>query len=209
MAGIAGRRALVKITGTPVVFTNEAAADSGDHQTYQITNTAKRVWDRATALVVKVGGSVTGESYTFNRLNGKVTFATVNAGRAAVTLTGAYLPLASAVGAYNFSYTLTKQAIEDTDFDAAVLGYKTYQPGMLDVEGTIGRRLTIDTAFRDALLADVPVVIQFFSDRSNAAADLTVWAYLDKDSVTAAMDGLQEGSITFKGTGDDQGVAIA
>src|SRR4051812_21765948 len=99
MPGIAGRKALVKVTGAPVAFAGEATTDSGDHQTYQITNAAKRVWDRATTLVVKVAAVVTVESYTFNRLTGKVTFATVNAGRGAVTLDGAYLPLSVAIGA--------------------------------------------------------------------------------------------------------------
>jgi hypothetical protein len=208
MPGIAGRRALVKIVGAPVVFTNEATTDAGDHQNYQITAAVKRVWDQATALVVKVGGSVTAEVYTFNRLTGTVRFATINAGRAAVTLSGAYLPLTSAIGATNFSYSLSKQAIDDTDFDAAYIGFKTCQHGALDVEGSIGRRFTIDTTFRDALLAGAPVVIQFFSDR-NAAPDLTVWALLSKDAITAAQDGIQSGSIDFKGAPDDQGVAVA
>ena len=56
--GIAGRRALVKVTGVPVVFTDEATTDSGDHQTYQLTAALKRVWDRATTLVVNVDGGV-------------------------------------------------------------------------------------------------------------------------------------------------------
>jgi hypothetical protein len=210
MPGIAGRKALVKVTGAPVVFAGEATTDSGDHQTYQITNAAKRVWDRNTLLVVKVAGVPTVESYTFNRLTGKVTFATVNAGRAAVTLDGAYLPLSVAIGSKNYSYSLMKQALVDTDFDGANSngGFNTYQTGLFDVEGSIGRRITADTSMRDALLAGDPVVIQLFADRA-AAADLTVWALLDKNALVAALDGMQEGTIEFKGTADDQGVAVA
>jgi hypothetical protein len=210
MPGIAGRKALVKVTGAPVAFAGEAAADSGDHQTYQINNAAKRVWDRATTLVVKVAGVLTVELYTFNRLTGKVTFATVNAGRGAVTLDGAYLPLSVAIGAKSYSVTLSKAALVDTDFDSANTngGFNTYQSGILGVDGSVGRRLTTDTALRDALLAGDPVVIQLFVDRAGSA-DMTLWAILDKDSLQAAFDGIQDGSVDFKGTADDQGVFVA
>lgn len=209
MPGIAGRRALVKVTGAPVAFTNEAVTDI-DHQTYQIANTTKRVWDRATTLVVKVGGVTTVESYTFNRLTGKVTFATLDAGRGTVTLTGAYLPLSVALGAKSFSFTLAVTVLDDSDFDSLGTngGYATCLSGMKNASGTIGRRFTTDTYFRDALTAGAPVVIQFFADRS-AAAFLTMWALLSKDGLQSAMDGLQEAEVAFTGTNDDQGVMVA
>jgi len=205
MGGIAGRRAQVKVAGAPVTFTDEATTDvAGGHQVYQITAATKRVWDRATPLVVKVGGSVTGESYTYNRLSGKVTFATVDAGRGAVTVSGAYLPLSSFAGAKNFSYSLTRQLMLDTDFDAANTGWNTYQLGILDVEGTIGTRHIIG----DLDLPEEPLVIQFFSDR-NGSPDLTMWAVFAKRALDAAIDGIQDETFDFKGTGDDQFVAIA
>lgn len=207
MAGRSGRRAVVKVTGAPVVFANAACTDSGDHQTYQITDPTKRVWDRGTAVVVKVAGVVTVEVFTFNRLTGTIRFAAVNAGRGAVTVTGASLPLASAAGAFNFTYSLTLQALDDTDFDEAFIGFKHYQPGALDVEGSIGRRVSIDTGFHDLLVSGAPVVIQFFSDR-NSPPDFSCWAILSKDSVSAAQNAIQDGSIDFKGAPDDQGVAV-
>ena len=210
MPGISGRKALIKVAGALVAFSGEATVDTGDHQTYQISNAAKRIWDRTTPLVVDVGGTPTGETYTFNRLNGTVKFATPNAGRGAVTLSGAYLPTAIAVGSTGYSYSITKQTLVDTDFDSAFTnnGYNTSQSGMLDAEGSVNGRLTVDTTLRDLLLAGDPVVVQFFSDRA-AAADLTMWALLDKDTLSAAMDAIQESAITFKGSGDDRGVMVA
>jgi len=210
MPGISGRKALIKVTGAPVAFTGEATVDTGDHQTYQMSTATKRIWDRATPLVVDVGGTPTGETYTFNRLTGTVRFATVNAGRGAVTLSGAYLPTAIAVGSTGYSYSITKQALVDTDLDSAFTnnGHNTYQPGMLDAEGSINGRLTVDMTLRDLLLAGAPVVIECFIDRA-AAADLTMWALLDKDTLSAAMDAIQESAITFKGSGDDRGVMVA
>lgn len=212
MSGLAGKRALVKVSGTPVAFTSEATTDSGDHQTYQITDPLKRVWDRATALVVKVGGTVTGESYTFNRLTGKVTFASVNAGRAAVTLTGAYIPLSVAVGGKSFSIQIAVNTLDDSDFDGVntASGFATKQIGTKDVSGSVSKwAATTDTYFRSALLQGDPVVIEFFSDRTASTPTFTCWALIDKDSLSAPQDGLIEDSITFTGAADDQGVVVA
>lgn len=211
MPGVAGKKALVKVPGVAVTLTNEACGDTGDHQTYQITNAAKRVIDRATTLVVKVGGSVTGESYTFNRLTGKITFATVNAGRGAVTVSGAYLPLNVAVGASDFRFTLAQPALEDTDFDGANTtgGFSTCQSGIKTLSGSIGRRLQVaDTVLRDALITGDPIVIEFFVDRSGAH-DMICWALLTQDSVEQALNDIQGATIEFKGTADDQGVMVA
>lgn len=208
--GIAGRRALVKVTGSPVVFTDEAVTDI-DHQTYQITNTAKRVWDRATTLVVKVGGSPTGESYTFNRLNGKVKFATVNAGRGTVTLSAAYLPLSVAIGAKGYSVSLEATVLDDSDFDGlgTRAGFGSCIVGMKKCSGTVGVRIdTTSTYFSDKLIDGTPLVIEFFPDRSGSPF-LTVWASLNKKSIQAAMDAIQESEVAFIGTADDQGVMAA
>ena len=103
-----------------------------------------------------------------------------------------------------------KLSLVDTDFDSANTngGFDSYQAAQLTLEGSIGRRMTLDTTLRDLLLAGDPVVVQLFIDRSGAA-DLTFWALLVKDSVQAAFDALQEGSIDFRGTADDQGVVAA
>lgn len=210
MTGIAGRKALVKVTGALVTFTDEACTDSGDHQTYQITNTAKRVWDRTTALVVKVATVVTVESYTFNRLTGTVVFATVNAGRGAVTVSGAYLPLSIAVGGRQYSVTITKAVLDDSDFDSVntASGFSVHQTGLKDITGTIDIRFSTDTYFRDALLQGDPVVIEFFSDRT-ASPVFTCWALLNKQTITAAFDSLDESTIAFDGAPDDTGVVVA
>lgn len=209
MPGIAGRKALVKVPGAPVAFAGEATTNTGDDQTYQITNAAKRVWDRDTVLVVKEAGVPTVESYTYNRLTGKVTFAAPDGGRGAVTLDGAYLPMSVAIGAYAFSYSIAKAMLIDTDFDGAFTsGYDSYQPGMLSVEGSISRRLTTDLSLRDAALSGDPVVIQLFIDRTGAV-DLALWAILDQRGAEAAFDAIQAESIQFKGTADDQGVVAA
>lgn len=210
MASTAGKLALVKVTGTPTAFTAEAAANTGDNQIYRITNTAKRVWDRTATITVKVGGVATGETYTLDRLRGRVTFATVDAGRGAVTLDGTYLPVSTAARAKGFSWTITAQNLDDSDFAAVQAngGMRTRVQGLQDVSGSIDRRWTIDTYFADALLAGSPVVIEFFLDYTGQA-DLICWALLNKSQVQSAVDGLAEENIEFQGTADADERAVS
>ena len=74
MAKLTGKKALVKVSGSPLTLTNEATTDAGDHINYQITNAAKRVMDPTAAVTVKENGVATSAPYTLNRLNGTVTF---------------------------------------------------------------------------------------------------------------------------------------
>jgi hypothetical protein len=80
MAALAGKKALVKISGTATAMTAEATTTTDD-QNYQITDTAKRILPLDATIVVDDNGTPTVESYTLNRLNGTVTFARPNHGR--------------------------------------------------------------------------------------------------------------------------------
>ena len=208
--GIAGKKALVKVSGAAVAFTAEACADSGDHQTYEISNAVKRCWDRTATITVKVATIATVESYTLDRLRGQVTFATVNVGRGAVTVDGSYLPLSTAARAKAFSWTLSAANLEDSDFASVQAngGMVTRIQGLLDITGTISRRWTVDTYFSDALLAGLPVVIEFYLD-ATADPDLVCWALLNKDQVQTAVEGLVEEDIEFTGTVDADEHAVS
>lgn len=204
MAGLAGKKALVKVSGAATAFTAEAFTSLGDNKTYQITNTAKRVWDPTITIVIKVGGSPTVESYTINRLTGTVTFATVDAGRGAVTADGSYLPMSMALEAKEFYYTITAKNDPDNSFGD---DYVTRVQTTKDITGTLGR-WRIDQYFRDALIAGSTIAIQFFAD-SSGAADLVCWALLKMTGVQAAQNGLQEEPIAFDGVTDADGRAIS
>lgn len=210
MPGIAGRKALVRVPGSALTLTAAATTNAGDNKTYRITNTAQRVLVPDAAITVNVGGSPTAEVYTLNRLRGEVVFATVNAGRAAVTITGQYLPLASAVGARGYSYTLAAAPLDATTFDSADSnnGFPDRVQGMLDVSGSISLRWSTDVVLRDALLNATTVVLEFYSDR-NATRDLAVWALLNKNQVDAAVDSLVERGIEWQGEADADGRAAS
>jgi hypothetical protein len=211
MSGHAGRKALVQVTGDPVVMANEPCTDSGDHQIYQVTNAAKRVFDPTAAVTVKVGGAVTGESYTLNRLTGRITFAAINAGRAAVTVSTSYLPLSVAAGAKSYNYALVRTSVDDTDFDNANTngGFPTRLPGVYDITGALGLRWRdVDQTMQTVLLAGGVVLIALFADRAQAASML-IWAVLSKRDLQMARDGAIEHNVDFQGSADADGRAAS
>lgn len=210
MPGVAGRRALVKVVGAPVAFLTEAMTDSGDGLTYQITNAAKRVWDPTAAILVYADAvQQAAGSYTLDRLTGRVTF-TANQGAAVITVSGSYLPASVAARGRGFSWNLQATLAEDNDYDQVNTdgGFQRKQQVLLDVSGTVMAKFSADAYFRDALLNDEIVVLEFFPDRSQAH-DLICWGRLSKVDLQAAVESVQERSIEFQGATDADGRAAS
>lgn len=211
MSGIAGRRALVKVTGAPVAFTAEACATS-DNKTYTISNAARRYWDRDTAVLVYKGGiAVNGalDPYRVIRLTGQVVFTNIDALRGAVTVTGASLPVSVAAGARGYSFTLEQSALDDSDFDTAGTdGHTRKLAGLKNVSGSISRRFRVASGMAAALIAGKPVVLEFFADREQVP-DLVCWALLKKEGIQSAIDGNTDAECDWDGFPDADGVIIA
>lgn len=204
---IAGRRALVRVSGAPVAVTGEATTADGALRSFTITNPAYRVWDRAAPVAVtrSTDGTtftaVPAAEYTVNRLSGTVTFATPQAAGTQVRVSASYLPLAAAAEAKEFSYTLAGKQAEVSTFGAS---YVQRQQVQRDVTGSLSMWTTADRTFEDALTADRPVVLEFYSD-SSAAPDFRAWALVSKDDIKAAVDGMAETSVEWEGTPDTEG----
>lgn len=206
MGALAGRKALVKVTGAPVSFTDEATTGNVGHTVYTITNPAKRCWDATATITVKVDGvTANPTTYTLNRVAGTVTFAS-SQGASVVTVSGSYLPLTAIAGGKAF--TLTLQASQD---DASTFGdtYKTSTRGMLDASGSIGAWLQSGTnALRADLVADTPVVLEIYANASSAYT-ARVRATLNKEQIQAAVQGNIDQSVDFQGAVDVDGNAVA
>lgn len=213
MPGIAGRRAMVRIPGAPAALSGEACANLGDNRAYRVTNAARRVLAPNAAITVRVGGTPTGESFTLNRLTGTVTFATANAGRGAVTLDGQFLPLSTALGLRSYNWSLNATLADDTDWDTATAdnGFQRRIQTMLDVTGSIGGKWRVDgpaAIWRDALLNESLVVLEFFPDRAGAR-DLIAWAVLAKQSLQMAMESVHTMEVEWQGEADADGRAAS
>jgi len=191
VAELAGLNTVIKISGAATSMTAEATTTS-DNQVYQITSTAKQVLDRDTAPTVYDDGVETVESYTVNYLNGKITFATVDAGRGPITVTGKYLPMSTAAYAHSMSVSKAVDLHETTAFGAT---HKNRLAGLKSASGTINQFDVADTTYSDALTAGNPIVIEIRSE-STAEPD-RYWALLESDEVAAAIGGVQDETVSW------------
>lgn len=199
----AGRKAQVKVSGTAVSFTDEATTSSDD-QTYQITATTKRVWDRTVTITVEEDGVATEESYTVNRLTGAITFDSVDALRGDVTVTGSYLPLSVVGEAFEYSWSGEGDNQDKTAFGDDYI--KRIQ-GLKDFTSSLSK-FYVDSTFVDHLTDGAVVVLEFYVD-SSSAYDVRAWAICSSNEISASVDGLVEESIEFEGTGDADRRVIA
>lgn len=108
----------IKVSGgTAIVITNEACTSLGGG-VYQVTNTARRILDPATAIVVKdTGVTVAASFYSLDILFGKVTFSGYTP-TGAVTVTGAYLPMTAIGEARAVAIDCKADMLDSTTYDA-------------------------------------------------------------------------------------------
>ena len=125
--GFAGYVASVLRNGTSTAFTTEAMTDLGSN-TWQITDTSKRIWDRATLPTVS-----TGTIESINYLTGSITFTGVVS---APTVTGRYFPTAALGCSNSFSLTQTSDTTDTTCFETASIngGFATTRATLKTVE---------------------------------------------------------------------------
>jgi len=202
----AGNHALVKVSGAPVAFVTEACA-STDYQVYYVSSTDinKEPWGSTATMIVYVDGSTSTETYTLDRLAGSVSFAVAATSRGAVTLSGDYVPLSSAANAHAWTISVSANNLDDSVFGDS---WRTRIQGLKDVSGSLSEWYS-DNTFVDILTStsQQPCVIEMF----HASTDTyfaRAWAVLNTDDVSAAVDGLVEGAVSWSGTLDADDRAI-
>lgn len=199
MAALSGKNAAIYVSGVSTSFTDEACTTVSANTVYQITNTAKRVWDRSVTVTVKKDTVAQAATlYTLNRLTGTVTFLADIGGGHTITVSGNYLPISQAAQAKTYSYTIAAGNLNVTKFGDT---YTTAILGLKNVSGSLST-WGIDTYFRDALIAGSPVVIEFWTDTTSGVYDLRVWALLTNEQVKEAVAGAVDVSVSFVGSTD-------
>lgn len=219
MSATAGWKARVRVPGAAVAFTNEATTANGARTQYQITNTAKRVFDPQIALAVQTSPDGTtwttagAALYTINRLTGTIIF---NAAQAVGTQvrfsTGSYLPLSTVAGAHGYSFTITAGQLDASDFDglAATSGFAASKlTSQYDATGTLSQWDQRDTFFANALLNATVLVLELMPDRSATVPDFLVWALLDKEQLQTSLTTLNETSLDWTGVHDADGRVVS
>ena len=128
----AGYSSTLKVTGAAVAVLAEATSDLGSNR-FQITNSAKRIFDLSAAVVVYDGGVPVDEAdYQLNPVFGIVTFDAPPGG--AVTVDFSYLPLLSVAEVRQASFSCVRTMLDDTTFDSS--GARHRKAGLKDCSGT-------------------------------------------------------------------------
>jgi len=199
MPSVAGRFALVKMSGDPVAMTDEPMSTT-DNQYYQTVNTLKTVWDPTATFVVEESGVTTVDAYTLNRLTGQVIFAAADGGRGPITVTGFYRPLSVVAKVKSYTHTLEAPALDDTTFDSP--GWRENIPNIIDFRATFNRNVqSADFTFLDAIAAGEMALLEFWDDRRTNFG-LRAWGFFVKDGANASTDSIVNADVEFRATQD-------
>lgn len=173
-----------------VTMTSEATSTS-DNKSYQITNSAKRIIDLNTTLVVKDDGTTTTEKFTVNYLTGTIAFKTVDAGRV-ITITGAYLTPSTIATANSYTFSGTGDALDTTPFNTQ---FKSFVAGLRSGTINMGRFHVEDSLFVDALLDGMIKMIKVtFGDTYSILA----YGVMTSDSIDVSPSGLVNETVTYQ-----------
>lgn len=141
----AAHTSVVRGPGASTAFTNEPTTKLTANTVYQLNTDAKRLLDPAVAVTVEVdadgagaGGYVTADpsTYTLDYLFGIVTFLADQGASAVVRVSGSYLPAIDLVGVADWSYTATRDVLDDTAVNNAA-GVRSKKLGLKDLSGSL------------------------------------------------------------------------
>jgi len=177
-------------TGT--AMTDEATT-TADDTIYQITDSAKRIIDLNTAIVVEDSTVTTTEKYTIDYLNGKITFDSVDAGRA-ITVTGAYLTPTTVATADEYSFNGVSDVLEKTPFH---VNYKEFESGLVTATITLGRFFVTDDLFTDDILNGKYKIIVINVDDTHS---IKAYGLLTSTGVDSPVEGLVKESMNYQVT---------
>ncbi len=188
--GIASYLTEVSIQTDSDPFTDEAMSlVSGN--TFQITDAAKRVWNRAVDVEVKVDGSVVTPS-SVNYLFGTVTLAS-SPGADPVTVTGAYLTVTPITHVASYSLTLSATMLEKTFLSQTS---RTRDAGLLDSSVTLSRFEDGEDAFRDALDARASLLVEIVP--GGGTKTFRGWYVTESTNLSGGVDDLENDEVTLQ-----------
>lgn len=192
----AGNKADFYVAALPgIAFTDEATADDGDGVSFRISNAAKRFWNRAVAVTVKVGGSPVSSGYTVQHAGGVIVFDSAPGG--AVTVSGEYLAVSQLGGAHHWKADLGVDVKDSTTFGST---WRTKVATVKDGSGSVDR-YWLDEAMLDEVAAGNPLVVVLYADYA-AGSRYEAYAQLSTEQVKAAYDDLVGDDLQFEFDGE-------
>lgn len=206
--------AQVKVSGAAVVMTGEATTFVSG-KTYQVTNTAKRIVDPATAVVVKDNGVTVAAAniLSFDFLFGQVTFIPAYTPTTPITIDGAYLPTASIAECKSVEFSVMGTLVDVTSFDSG--GSRRKMLALVDVSGMLAR-LALPLDDLDPVTGGTQSIDAWFKAGTARLIDVLFatgmrfrcWVLFKDYKVTAQLDGAVEVSVDFEGAAQTAGASF-
>jgi len=209
--GFAGYVATIKQQGASTVFTDEATTNTAGLE-YQITDTTKRIWNRAVGITVEDNAVAVAavDIESIDYLFGKVTFVVGYVPTGAITVTGEYYPTTALGRANGFTLTQTSNLIPTSDFATVQAngGWATFDPGLkianLELTGIYDETNT----FKSLLDAGTEIIVEINPDGNGKSLARGFYKIPDH-SQSGEVGALEEESVTLMLTvPDDEVLAI-
>lgn len=164
--------------------------------------TVLAVTSQAQGDSIKVCPVESPSTYALNRLRGTVTYA--GALSREIYISGNYLPLAEIGAAKSISLKLGA-----SNQDTSIFGntFVVREQALKDVSASIAG-FYVDDSNLDYLTGDIPVMIEFYIDRTSTW-HIRLWSRMSSEEISSAVDGIIEESIELEGTTDNDGNAVA
>ena len=200
MAELAGKSAIIKVSGTATSLAEEALSHVTD-TTWQISTVSKQVIDyNSTPTLEKSDGLGGWDDITYESVDKLQGIFTLSGAGEADTETirvkaGNYLPLSTATYAHDFSYSKGVELMEVNKFGD---DYKSRLAGTKFASGTLSQWDVTTDYYKDALTAGDPVVIEFLYE--TGASPTRCFALLESVEMQAAINNPQDEVVSFIST---------
>lgn len=199
---IASYNAAIRMNGAANAVTAEACAlvVAG---VYQVTNTARRVWDPAVAVIVKDGGvTVSALLYTFDYLRGIVTFVGYSPS-GAITVDGSWASMVSVAEGRAFSFAAMLDLADASIFGTA---FKVKQPTLSDVQASM-EILSSPLLDLDGVTGGVQSLVSFVENATVKVFEISLpssfylraFVMVDSMEIAAAVEGLVGTTVNMQG----------
>lgn len=200
---IAAFTSALRVNGAANAVVNEACSNLGGGR-YQVTNTARRVWDPAVAVTVKDGGvTVSALLYSFNYLFGIVTFVGYSPS-GAVTVDGSWASMVSVAEGRAFEFSPTCDLVDSSIFGNAfksklntlrdvMASMEVLSSPFLDLDGVTGGTQSLVSFLENA-------TVKVFEVNLNSGAQyLRAFVNFDSIKIAAAVTDLVTSTISMQG----------
>jgi len=201
----AGYNAGLFITSTPsVTMTDEAMTDSGDHTTYNVTNSAHQAWDYSASFTVQTSpdgstwATASASTYTINYAIGQVVFTSAVSGAtpSCRIASGYYFTIAFLAGVTAIDGTGTGAALDATSMQNPPSTWKDFISGERSATLKLSTIWVNGGVFLAHMSADDILLLQVYPNQANAQR-YQGYGVMTTDSFKSAVSAVNTEEIDF------------